>query len=168
MKRFFLSVLFTLFTLTLFAVAVEGRGGVTLTDSDTLKRPVILFDELGRSENVVAVDMRGNRLSGIMIVKKTEKGYLGTLINEFGIKAFDFEVIAGIRGRLGSKKRVKLIDVVGFMDRWYIRRVLRRDIDFMLRFPNVPTDCLMEVVLEGGNIVVKDLRYRISYTFLMK
>lgn len=168
MKRFFLSVPVTLFMLLLVAVAVEGKNVGMLADSDTLKSPVITFDEHGRSENILAVDMRGNRLSGIMIVKKTEKGYLGTLVNEFGIKAFDFEVVAGNKGRLGSKKRVKLIDVVGFMDRWYIRRVLRRDIDFMLRFPNAPKDCRMVVVSEGGNIVVKDLRYRISYTFLMK
>lgn len=168
MKRFFLSVLFALCVLNLAAVAAEGRSCAELQNLDTLKQPVIMFDEQGRSENVVAVDMRGNRLSGIMIVKKTEKGYLGTLVNEFGIKAFDFEVVAGNKGRLGSKKRVKLIDVVGFMDRWYIRRVLRRDIDFMLRFPDAPKDCRMVVVSEGGNIVVKDLRYRISYTFLMK
>lgn len=129
---------------------------------------IVAFDERGIFENSVVVDMRGDRLSGILMVKKREGGMVGTLVNEFGIKAFDFEYNSAVKGRLGSGKRVKLIDVVRFMDRWYIRRVLRRDIDYMLGFPNVPQDCGFEVVQEGKNIVIKDLKYRINYTFVKR
>ena len=147
---------------SLFGAEVGGTVG------DRINDPIISFDAAGISENVVAVEMRGADLSGILIVKKREGGMVGTLVTEFGIKAFDFELNSTVKGRLGSGKRVKLIDVVKFMDRWYIRRVLRRDIDYMLSFPNVPQDCGIEVVVDGGNIVVKDLKYRINYTFVKR
>ena len=162
MRRSFLFILFSF--CVIFPLTVWGDGA----SADSLKQPVIAFDEHGRSENVISVEMRGNRLSGILIVKKEEGRYLGTLVNEFGIKAFDFVVTEVNNERLGGKKRVKLIDIVRFMDRGYIRRVLRRDIDFMLRFPNVPQGCKIEVVEEEGNVTVKDLRYGINYCFIKK
>lgn len=146
----------------LFGAEVSGTVG------DGINGPIISFGAAGISENVVAVEMRGADLSGILIVKKREGVMVGTLVNEFGIKAFDFELNSNVKGRLGSGKRVKLIDVVKFMDRWYIRRVLRRDIDYMLSFPNVQRDCGIEVAVDGRNVIVKDLKYRINYTFVKR
>ena len=156
--------------LLILCLAHVSLFGAEVGDTVVYKRQraIVSFDAAGVSENVVAVDMRGNKLSGILIIKKTEGGMVGTLVNEFGIKAFDFKLSSDIKGRLGSRKRVKLVDVVKFMDRWYIRRVLRRDIDYMLCFPNVPQDCGFEVVQEGEDIVVKDLKYRINYTFVKR
>lgn len=156
--------------LSILCLAHVSLFGAEVGDTVVVKRQsaVISFNAAGVSENVVVVDMRGNKLSGILMIKKTEGGMVGTLVNEFGIKAFDFELNSAVKSRLGSGKSVKLIDVVKFMDRWYIRRVLRRDIDYMLGFPNVPQNCGFEVVKEGGNIVVKDLKYRINYTFVKR
>ena len=51
------------------------------------------------------------------------------MINEFGAKAFDFTYTNG---------KVKVLNVVAFLDKWYIRRVLRRDLKHIL--PTLPPD----------------------------
>ena len=70
----------------------------------------------------------------------------GSLFNEFGITALDFTYDR-------RKDKVKLHSVVKMMDRWYIRRVLRRDLHEVLKG------------LEQGDSIYEDKRYHINYKF---
>jgi hypothetical protein len=63
-------------------------------------------------------------LTGILIVKHVDGEWRGSLINEFGIKAFDF--IAG-------KQRCRLLNTVSLLNKWYIRRTIESDLSFLFR-----------------------------------
>ena len=63
-------------------------------------------------------------ITGILILKRQDGNLAGTLMNEFGIKAFDFT-----RKKEG---KIKLLNVIDMMDKWYIRYTLKRDLRFLL------------------------------------
>ena len=70
----------------------------------------------------------------------------GSIFNEFGITALDFTYDR-------RKDKVKLHSVIKMMDKWYIRRVLRRDLREALKR------------LEQGDSIYENRRYHINYKF---
>ena len=85
-------------------------------------------------------------VSGILVLRQEEEAVKGSLFNEFGITALDFTYHR-------PKDKVKLHTVVKMLDRWYIRRVLRRDLREVLKR------------LEQGDSIYEDRRYHINYKF---
>ena len=65
---------------------------------------------------------------------------------EFGITALEFTYQP-------QTKKVELIEVIAMLDKWYIRRVLKSDLQHV-----------MENLLKG-NPTYKDEKYHISYKF---
>ena len=65
-------------------------------------------------------------ISGLMIVVDDDENITGSMINEFGISALDFRY---------SKKnqKVRLLNVIKFLNRWYIKRTLKSDIQCFLQ-----------------------------------
>lgn len=92
------------------------------------------------------IEMKRAYLSGLCILVGQSDGIKGSIFNEFGISAIDFSYHA-------SRDRIKLHNVIKKMDKWYIRRVLRKDLK-----------CLMHR-LQQGNTIYEDNKYHISYTF---
>ena len=81
-------------------------------------------DTLVRSEYSVLMRIGKREVTGICIMETEENGDVaGCLMNEFGVKAFDFT-------RSGGKTRI--FNVMGPLDRWYVRRRLRKDFDHIL------------------------------------
>lgn len=58
--------------------------------------------------------------TGICVLRRTAGGAVGTVVNEFGVRAFDFTYDA-------QHRRVQLAQIMPMLDKWYIRRTLRRD-----------------------------------------
>lgn len=85
-------------------------------------------------------------VSGVLVLLRDDEAVRGSLFNEFGITALDFSYDR-------RKDKVRLHSVVRQMDRWYIRRVLRRD--------------LRQVVkgIERGDSIYEDRRHKIIYKF---
>ena len=92
------------------------------------------------------ISMPRGYVSGMLVLLREDESVKGSLFNEFGITALDFTYDR-------RKDKVKLHSVVKMMDRWYIRRVLRRD--------------LREVIkrIEQGDSIYEDTRYHINYKF---
>ena len=72
------------------------------------------------------IEMPHAYISGICILLNDEQIIKGSLINEFGITAIDFIYYP-------KKEKVKLCSVFGAMDKWYIHRVLRKDLVQLLQ-----------------------------------
>ena len=68
-----------------------------------------------------AIETSRAYISGICILQNDSSEVRGSLFNEFGISALDFTC------DLASHK-VKLHSVAKMLDKWYIRRVLRKDL----------------------------------------
>ena len=72
------------------------------------------------------IEMPHAYISGICILLNDEQIIKGSLINEFGLTAIDFIYYP-------KKEKVKLCSVFGAMDKWYIHRVLRKDLVQLLQ-----------------------------------
>ena len=107
------------------------------------------------------MEARGHEFTGLCIIGHTEDNTtVGTIVNEMGVKAFDFTYNNG---------KAKVLNVIAPLNKWYIRKVLRGDMTFFLsnfrkgesadkgkrhlRFTN------------DGDISVSNDRFKIKYTF---
>ncbi|MDR2692216.1 MAG: hypothetical protein LBB73_08015 [Dysgonamonadaceae bacterium] len=70
------------------------------------------------------ISLKGKEISGIMAVKYVDNAWRGSMINEFGVKAFDF--IAAEEGKC------RLLNTVSFLDKWYIRKTVESDLAAIL------------------------------------
>ena len=93
------------------------------------------------------IEMPRSYVSGIMILMNDNNEIKGSLFNEFGVTALDFSY-------LPKKNKVKLHNVVKMMDKWYIRRVLRKDIAQLMS------------LLYNGKTEYQNTRRNISYQFI--
>lgn len=64
-------------------------------------------------------------ITGIMVLKLEGDTLRGTVLNEFGVRAFDVESLPG-------HKKLKVSNVIKPLNKWYIRRSLSRDIFHLL------------------------------------
>lgn len=64
-------------------------------------------------------------VSGVLLVSENDENINGSMINEFGVSAIDFSYSK-------KKQKVKLLSVVSFLNKWYIKQVLKNDIKFCL------------------------------------
>lgn len=92
------------------------------------------------------IEMPRGYISGICVLVNDGEVVKGCLFNEFGITALDFSYDI-------QKQKVKLHSVIKMMDKWYIRRVLKKDLRQMMV-------CLQNDIYEYRNE-----RHHIIYQF---
>lgn len=92
------------------------------------------------------IETRRGYVSGVLALRGEADTVRGSLFNEFGITALDFTYYR-------RRDRVRLHTVVKQLDRWYLRRVLRRDLREVLKH------------IEQGDSTYEDSRYHINYKF---
>jgi hypothetical protein len=81
-----------------------------------------LFDTTEVSKYRVLIKTGQAEITGILILKYIDDEWRGSLINEFGIKAFDF---------IAPKGKCKLQNTISFLDKWYIRKTVEGDFAFL-------------------------------------
>ena len=125
MKYFFVSSLILLFT-SCAATSGINRTAYTLSANNRL-----WTEELRDNENMnryqVSIQAKGNNITGMCMLRKSDEGWRGTLINEFGIKAFDFIV---------TPTKCKLLNTIAMMNKWYIRNTIADDLHFLFENDN--------------------------------
>ncbi len=107
------------------------------------------------------IEMQKGYVSGIMICAETEDAINGSLVNEFGISAMDFSY-------LKKKGKVKLINVGSFLNKWYIKQLLKNDINFAIHILyDMPykKDHHYEVTRDDENVTIFNTKRKIKYTF---
>jgi len=81
-----------------------------------------LFDTTQVSKYRVLIKTDQAEISGIMLVKYIANEWRGSLVNEFGVKAFDFVAPQG---------KCKLQNAISFLNKWYIRKTVEADFAFL-------------------------------------
>lgn len=107
------------------------------------------------------IEMQKGYVSGILITADSGTDINGAMINEFGISALDFTY---------SRKsgKVKLLNVVSFLNKWYIKRVLRADIGYCLHIlygTPVSKEKHYQVSRDGDSLSIVNTKRKISYIF---
>ena len=96
-------------------------------------------------------------------MSKSSDGIIdGTIINELGIKIFDFTF---------RKKKMYILNVISPLNKWYIRKVLKKDFYYILS--NIEnTDKInkrekkrITIQINDGEITAINHRYKINYIF---
>ena len=102
-----------------------------------------------------------HQISGIFMMKMVSPTeIIGTVINEFGLTAFDLEY---------NGKKTKLSNLPPFLDKWYIRKVLQGDMSFF--FSNLPKQKDVRKISRqitfspDGEINMLNIRFKIKYSF---
>ena len=113
----------------------------------------------GRQQYGVSITARGAEITGVCIVKTDAEGSRGAIVNEFGIHALDFMVSA-------DRRKVKLLNVIAMMDRWYVRRVGKKDLRMLF---NATADGEQgsgrTVTVEpDGTVTLTNTRYKLKYS----
>ncbi|MDL2221090.1 hypothetical protein LJC35_00895 [Parabacteroides sp. OttesenSCG-928-N08] len=106
----------------------------------------------------VKINAGKGEITGVLALKWIDGQWRGSMINEFGIKAFDL---------VASPNSCKLQQVIPFLNRWYIRKAIEADLSFLLweatqgkttkgktmRFP------------DPNGFVLENNKHHITYTF---
>ncbi|MDR1918505.1 MAG: hypothetical protein LBQ65_02530 [Tannerellaceae bacterium] len=97
-------------------------------------------------------------MSGIMLVKHLEDEWRGSVVNEFGIKAFDFII---------KKQKCRLLNTVSLLNKWYIRKIIESDFSFL--FERAPKGERVRgkslIFHPNGAFSIKNERQHIEYIF---
>ena len=104
------------------------------------------FSEGERCKYAAYIEMNGSYLSGICVLMKEDGIIKGCLFNEFGVTALDFTYQP-------ERNKVKLHHVIKMIDKWYIRRVLRKDMAQVM------------TGLQNGKSDYQNERRKITYQF---
>ena len=94
----------------------------------------------------VEIEFPQASITGIGMLAKKGDNVAGAVFNEFGVSVVNFSYQP-------TKKKIKLLSIMDKMDRWYIKRILKRD---LLR--------LMEVLEASGSSYFNS-KNNIKYTF---
>ena len=113
----------------------------------------------GRQQFTVFISAKGMELSGICIIKTDEQGSRGAIVNEFGVHALDFTLSS-------DRRKVKLLNVMPVMDRWYIKKVVRGDLKylFMATENPQPKGRRMVRVEDDGTVTLENTKYKLKYS----
>ncbi|MBR5101774.1 MAG: hypothetical protein IK092_01455 [Muribaculaceae bacterium] len=93
------------------------------------------------------IEMPKAYVSGVCVLLRQGDTILGSLFNEFGITALEFECNT-------VKKKVKLITLLPMLDKWYIRRTLKNDLKQLVK------------VLDTGDTIYTNTKRKIEYRFV--
>ena len=100
-------------------------------------------------------------LSGILITKAQDDCIIGSLVNEFGVSAIDFSFNI-------EKDKLKLINVVSFLNKWYIKKTLNSDLKFCIhQIYHIPWKKKHHYIVEcvDDSIRIFNSRRKLKYVF---
>lgn len=145
--------------LLFFQLPCLAQEEIVLTDSVVVDTVVTDTAEV-RQYNLL-LEAGPHQISGVCVMKMASPTeVIGTVINEFGLTAFDFEY---------NGKKTKLSNLPPFLDKWYIRKVLQGDMSFF--FSNLPKQKDVWKISRkitfspDGEIHLTNIRFKIKYTF---
>lgn len=94
----------------------------------------------------VLIDIKKAYISGVCLMLTEEGVVKASIVNEFGVSAMDFTYSP-------EKDKVKIVSVMSKLNKWYIRKLLKKDLREVMH-------CLKE-----GKTHYDDVKFSISYTF---
>ena len=106
-----------------------------------------LMDSVKKNDFRIKLSTPKSIITGIYLVKQVNGEWKGTIINEFGLKVTDF---------VSNPQKCKLMNVISFLDKWHIKKILASDIQFM-----------MEIDSPLYNIASRSNRYWIDNTLIV-
>ena len=86
-----------------------------------------LRDNTQKNDYRITISTDKFNISGIWLVRLIDNSWRGTMMNEFGLKMFDF---------ICTSNKCELKNVAALADRWHIRKTIADDVQFILEIDN--------------------------------
>lgn len=86
-----------------------------------------LMDTVQKNSFRIVLSTPKAAITGILITKQMQREWRGSIINEFGLKVLDF---------VATPKECTLINVISFLDKRRVKKVIASDIQFMMEIDN--------------------------------
>jgi hypothetical protein len=86
-----------------------------------------LMDSVKKNDFRMSFSTPTADITAICIVKYIDGAWKGTIINEFGLKVLDF---------VSTPEKCTLVNVISFLDKWYIKKVMASGIQFIMEIDN--------------------------------
>ncbi len=104
-----------------FLLSISLLAGLLLSPTITSAQALYPAQRGDRVKYDAMIEMKSSYLSGICILANEGDEIKGSIFNEFGISAIDLTYNP-------EKDKIKLDNVVSFLNKCYIKRVLRKDL----------------------------------------
>lgn len=105
-----------------------------------------LKNEGDKTTYTVMIDFSKAYISGVGVFVRQEQKIVGSVFNEFGVSVLSFSYDT-------QKGKTKILNTIGFLKKWYIKRVLKRDINSLMN------------VFDSSGAVYHNEKRNITYTF---
>lgn len=130
-----------------FSVLISGVVLILLLGTASAKAQALYPQNAGeRVRSTAMIEMSKGYVSGICVMYNDGEDVKASIFNEFGISAIDFVYYP-------KKDKVKLLNVIKMLDKWYIRKLLKSDLRKVVH-------CLQQGIGEYRNE-----KYKIDYKF---
>lgn len=99
--------------------------------------------------------------TGFFLMREEDNDIIGSTINEFGISAIDFIY-------LKKNRKIKITGIAGFLNKWYIKLLLRKDLSVAVSKLTDPSYNLPKgygYSEEDGTITITNRKQNVSYQF---
>lgn len=110
----------------------------------------------GLRQYTIRVSFPRGSVTGLCLIRTDSAGGAMSVVNEFGIKAFDAVYTAG-------KGKVKLLNVIGPLDRWIIRQGIAKDLSLFFDPERKVPRRRIFVRGEDGSMRLTNKRFKITY-----
>jgi hypothetical protein len=167
----FVSILLCLLTACSSSKTIVLKGNVAPIPFWTLK----LMDTVARNDFRLILSTPKFNITGIYIAKQINGKWTGAIMNEFGVIALNF---------VSAPNESKVMNVISFLDKWYIKKVMASDIQFIMEIDNpvYPAGILSNRTINldtltvrykkakelqrfpDGEIKYKNLKYALTYS----
>ena len=118
-------------------------------------------DDCERSRYTFQIETSKAVVTGIMILKETSNEIVGSMVNEFGVSAIDFIYFK-------NNNSIKLLNVVSFLNKWYIKVVLKKDLRLSIQLiKSLPhkNPKKYKFYQTDDSLSVFNIKRKIKYTF---
>lgn len=89
------------------------------------QKACFLDNEGEKAKYNVMIDFNKAYISGVGVIARQEQKIVGSVFNEFGVSVLSFSYDP-------QKGKVKILDAIEFLNKWYIKRVLKQDIKSLM------------------------------------
>ena len=106
------------------------------------------------------ISFREAGFTGIFLIRDSGSEIAGSAFNEFGIKGFDF-IFNKQKGKVKFSRHM-----IRFLNKWYVKKILRADLAFLLRKNNTAKQQRnRKTHTDNGHVILENTKYNITYKF---
>ncbi len=147
-KQFTISGLVIFLLLTVSACSIKSYKPITTTDEISINTINIFSADFVKALYKTDINIYGNKLTGITIIKKTDGAMRVVSMSELGLKYFDFEFP-------NNQEETIVHYIMEPLNKKALINLFNRDFSFLFYLPQISNSEILIKIDDKSNILVK-------------